>query len=341
MKMDENRFLRFFVVSDAPVLMESIYCESYKDFKCCSIRKDDIICIFFTDINLSNTQNIGLELLVSDLKFQKYVADFSELLNSFSLDIDYAIQNKDALSVINYILKFLSFYRYTEFFYTDKAFSTQDDNFDNAVLKRNLLTLGSLKYSARTVLNSIFMGSNSYICQLAKKYNGRTNILNMRIPDIFNNQSSLIYESTHNHILLYNQKLLSENSKEYEEAYALYFANREKKKIIGIPASKGRCYGRAFVLSSDFSNYESLDLIIENMPENSILVSETTSPELIRACHKALGIITNQGGIGSHAAIISRELKIPCLVGTGNATSIIKTGDILVLDGNSGYVVIQ
>ena len=77
------------------------------------------------------------------------------------------------------------------------------------------------------------------------------------------------------------------------------------------------------------------------MPDNCILVTETTAPDIIRACHKAIGIITNQGGIASHAAIISRELKIPCIVGTKNATKIIKTGDIIFMNGSTGEVSIE
>ena len=49
-----------------------------------------------------------------------------------------------------------------------------------------------------------------------------------------------------------------------------------------------------------------------------------------------LGIITNEGGIACHAAIISRELNVPCLVGTKNATKILRNGDLVELDANNG-----
>ena len=77
------------------------------------------------------------------------------------------------------------------------------------------------------------------------------------------------------------------------------------------------------------------------MKEGEILVSETTSPDLIPACNKAKGIITNQGGMVSHAAIISREMNIPCIVGTKNATQVIKTGDFVELDAERGIVTIK
>jgi phosphoenolpyruvate synthase/pyruvate phosphate dikinase len=74
------------------------------------------------------------------------------------------------------------------------------------------------------------------------------------------------------------------------------------------------------------------------MGRGEILVSEFTAPELMAACKKAKAIITDMGGMLSHAAIISRELNIPCLVGTGNATRTLKTGDLVQIDFHLGLV---
>lgn len=56
------------------------------------------------------------------------------------------------------------------------------------------------------------------------------------------------------------------------------------------------------------------------------------------AMKKAAAIVTDVGGITSHAAIVSRELQIPCVIGTGNATKIIKDGDRVEVDANNGFV---
>lgn len=71
------------------------------------------------------------------------------------------------------------------------------------------------------------------------------------------------------------------------------------------------------------------------MPEGAVLVTETTSPDLMLACRKASAIVTNQGGIGSHAAIVSREFRIPCIVGTKFATRVVSTGDEVLVDADS------
>ena len=56
------------------------------------------------------------------------------------------------------------------------------------------------------------------------------------------------------------------------------------------------------------------------------------------ACRKAAAIVTDEGGITSHAAIVSRELGIPCIVGTQYATKILKDGDLVEVDANKGTV---
>ncbi|MFH1848916.1 MAG: PEP-utilizing enzyme [archaeon] len=71
---------------------------------------------------------------------------------------------------------------------------------------------------------------------------------------------------------------------------------------------------------------------------DEILVTSMTSPDYLIAVKKAKGIITDEGGITCHAAIVSRELGIPCIVGTGNATRALKTGDLVELNADKGLV---
>ncbi len=74
------------------------------------------------------------------------------------------------------------------------------------------------------------------------------------------------------------------------------------------------------------------------LTEGEILVTTMTQPNLLAAMRKAAAIVTDQGGMTSHAAVISRELGIPCVVGTYKATRIFKTGDVLEVDANKGIV---
>ncbi|NOZ82125.1 MAG: phosphoenolpyruvate synthase [Candidatus Micrarchaeota archaeon] len=72
--------------------------------------------------------------------------------------------------------------------------------------------------------------------------------------------------------------------------------------------------------------------------KGDVLVTQMTSPDFVVAMEKSAAIITDRGGVTSHAAIVSRELGIPCIVGTGKATEILKDGDIVTVDAYKGVV---
>lgn len=63
-----------------------------------------------------------------------------------------------------------------------------------------------------------------------------------------------------------------------------------------------------------------------------------TRPELMPAVKKAKAIITDEGGLTCHAAIVSRELGVPCIIGTKIATKILKDGNLVEVDANKGII---
>jgi len=75
-----------------------------------------------------------------------------------------------------------------------------------------------------------------------------------------------------------------------------------------------------------------------DFPEGGILVTERTDPDWVPVMRKAAGIITDAGGPTSHAAIVSRELKVPAVVGAGKATALLKNGMEVTMDCASGSV---
>ncbi|MCX6784550.1 MAG: PEP-utilizing enzyme [Candidatus Komeilibacteria bacterium] len=77
---------------------------------------------------------------------------------------------------------------------------------------------------------------------------------------------------------------------------------------------------------------------INKLKVGEILVTDMTSPDFIQALKKAKAIITNEGGLTCHAAIIARELKKPCIVGTKIATQLLKTGDRVEVNADLGLV---
>jgi len=72
--------------------------------------------------------------------------------------------------------------------------------------------------------------------------------------------------------------------------------------------------------------------------KGDILVSPSTNPNVVPAMKKAAAIVTDAGGITCHAAIVSREMGIPCIVGTGNATEVLKDGQEITVHATHGNV---
>ncbi|MBI2103729.1 phosphoenolpyruvate synthase [Candidatus Woesebacteria bacterium] len=98
----------------------------------------------------------------------------------------------------------------------------------------------------------------------------------------------------------------------------------------GAGASPGIATGRVRIVKNPRE--------IGSVKNGDILVSIMTSPDFVPAMKRAAGIITDQGGQTSHAAIVSRELGIPCVVGTKEATSKLKDDSVVTLDGKRGLV---
>ncbi|MCD6487830.1 MAG: phosphoenolpyruvate synthase [Desulfurococcales archaeon] len=105
-----------------------------------------------------------------------------------------------------------------------------------------------------------------------------------------------------------------------------------KVLVRGLPASPGIGAGVAKVLFDPHSKEA------QEFKEGEVLVTKMTDPDWVPLMKKASAIVTDEGGMTSHAAIVSRELGIPCIVGTGNATKAIPHGTEVTVDGSRGIV---
>ncbi len=106
----------------------------------------------------------------------------------------------------------------------------------------------------------------------------------------------------------------------------------EAKIVVkGVPASPGVAIGKAKVCLT-------LEDAKRKMSKGDILVTKMTNPDWVPYMKIASAIVTDEGGMTSHAAIVSRELGIPCIVGTGNATSVMKDGEYYTVDATHGVI---
>lgn len=99
---------------------------------------------------------------------------------------------------------------------------------------------------------------------------------------------------------------------------------------LGEANAGGRIVGRVKIVYTQFDN--------NKVEKGDILVSPATNPDLVPAMKRASAIITDQGGLTCHAAIVSRELGVPCIVGAKNASQLLHDGDLVEVDASKGIV---
>ena len=106
----------------------------------------------------------------------------------------------------------------------------------------------------------------------------------------------------------------------------------EAKDVLfrGLGSSPGIASGQARIITK-------LDHL-DQVGDGDVIVTEMTMPDMVPAMKRAAGIVTDEGGMTSHAAIISRELGVPAVVGTGSATRELEDGQPITIDGDKGTV---
>jgi len=106
--------------------------------------------------------------------------------------------------------------------------------------------------------------------------------------------------------------------------------DRPVREVRGLTAYRGIATGRARIVMSAAMQH--------TVREGDILVVPMTTPDYLPSMQKAAAVVTDEGGVICHAAIIARELKKPCVIGAQNATSLFKDGDWIEVDGFRGVV---
>lgn len=150
------------------------------------------------------------------------------------------------------------------------------------------------------------------------------------------------------------------DSKELSQRYKFSVYYQNKNKLIFLTGEKAHAFLRKLVFINDDNRQKDTETIkgqiavlgfvkgivkivnkssqMNKMNQGDILVSNMTTPEIVPAMKKSAAIVTDEGGITCHAAIVSRELAIPCVIGTKIATKVLKDGDLVEVDANKGIV---
>jgi phosphohistidine swiveling domain-containing protein len=228
---------------------------------------------------------------------------------------------------------------------------------DNLLIRRGLDQLAQFKDLARAWINATSIEDTSPFAGLIRRI-----ALESGVPAADVECYRMAELST---LLAHGKKVSVRELRARREAFVVYVMSREKRYMVGSKAARfvsknaaiervgasseivGQVANRTVssvegivkVINVDYGNLERMNREMSNMRKGDILVADFTAPELMEACRKAKAIVTDLGGMLSHAAIVSRELRIPCLVGTHYATKTLRTGDRVTIDFGSGTLV--
>lgn len=172
-----------------------------------------------------------------------------------------------------------------------------------------------------------------------KLLNDYKDIFYLKLEEVFNynkyNLKEIVISRKNDYELYYelpNYSRLIFTGNEFDKHHK---SINKKEKVVnknileGTPTSNGVVEGKALVIDNINNKYDTKD---------KILITKMTDPGWVFLLATAKGVISEKGSILSHTAIISREIKIPSIVGVEDATTIIKTGDYIKMDANTGKI---
>lgn len=348
----KDDYMLSFWVQGVSVFITDIHLEAYKILEVLYVIDNGMFKQYFTKKAYDRALDKGLTFYSDKHAFDNYQKDLSSHCDKFKEFFESEIKNQKTLSrekvvkFFEYTKKLCGDYAQMNFESTDKAFAQQENN---PIIKKNLSGVAKFKDNVRAVMNMVLFEPNGYLNHfftvLGKQFSLSSSVFdNLTQQEILN-----LFEGNKP-----DESVVSKRQEAFVESYNLenFYEGKDAENIIqefkegtsysdifhGQVASKGKVVGTVKIIPVDYSDLDRVNTEINKMKQGDILVAETTAPELIVACKKAGAIVTDMGGLMSHAAIVSREFGIPCIVGTKNASKILKDGDRVEVDGILGVV---
>jgi len=213
------------------------------------------------------------------------------------------------------------------------AFTVHPTN-DKAMLIELVRGLGDRVVSGEVIPDTVVINRKT-LSMIEKKSKGekikiRENILTnlakicLKVENLFNFPQDIEWCISNNRLWLLQSRAITTPLPPVEEK------TRIKMILNGLGASPGVVKGRVRVILNPKE--------VSNMSDGEILVTTMTNPLYVTAIQKAKAIITDVGGMICHAAIVARELGIPCVVGTENATKMLKDNMEVIVNGTEGKI---
>ncbi|MCA9351837.1 hypothetical protein KC866_00390 [Patescibacteria group bacterium] len=304
----------------------------------------------------TTSQQLGLDFYNSKEQFEKFKVDIKKVFNKAKITFPKILDNTLTQKILKNFFKvaksIFDYYSWMDPLFTDEAFKRSSTS---PILKKHLDEVSVIKDEYREQLNSFFLEDDNFLEKLIHKL---SRDFDVAVEDL------KFYRIHELYGLFEDKKVLSQELRERKNAYLLIGLSKNIESLYGENAQsviasivKHREYqggniqgtvanvsstpkieGRVKKIPLDYSDFVTMKAVMSEMKQGEILVAQSTAPELLPACKKAAAIITNVGGLLSHAAIVSREFNIPCIVGTVHATEVLKDGDLVEVDADNGTV---
>jgi phosphohistidine swiveling domain-containing protein len=370
--MENMKYKPIFKLPYANIFHINLFLMGYGNLDPIVILKNNKFEMFLSDETLKKCAEEGFEKSQEDEFFREFEEESLEYANQLIRLKNKEISYINNIQFINFLKelkeiseKLLGRYKLTEFMFFSKieeelgVFIKDRFSFEEVLsgkvdilswperekkLASYMISMQVLKLKLRSIINDSWMGENSMLVKLFAQLNKRikredaTSMNINEIIDLFDGR--YIPDISERKIYSYitwnkiKRELLITSGSEGYRKIRDFDKQIPKNEVIGTAACKGYVRGIAKIIPLSINPSEYLS----KMEKGDILVSDTTGPELMTAIEKAAAIVTDEGGLTSHAAVISREFGIPCVVGTSYATEVFKDGDLIEVNANNGVV---
>jgi phosphoenolpyruvate synthase/pyruvate phosphate dikinase len=338
-------------------IFEDLVGEFYVPGESVSLCRNDLKSVYISKETIHGMNEEGRKMSTKELtaivsSLETTIAEAVKETLEFSKKKDFS--KEDAIHMFNVLAKICREYLYFDYSYWDDTFKLAEN--DKEARKKVDLVQNN-KNKLRADLDPVFFG-NGYLPVLIDKVSKHSKVskedlawyryidvielLNgKRVPEEEINarkQEYVYYKDQNSKIHFY--------SGDGAHKFIDQFLGKEKISISEDKIIRGKkahstgkkVKGKVRILARDYGNPKVVQEAMELMEIGEILVSQTTDPELMPALRKASAVVTDIGGMLSHSAITARELNIPCVVDTKNASKLLKTGDEIEVDADMGII---
>jgi phosphohistidine swiveling domain-containing protein len=298
----------------------------------------------------------------AQVKLASYINEAFTLAHKFSALTPEALTREDVEEANLCMANVCIWYRFFDPFYWETVFEKARKLNSDETVEGPAATVQGYKNVAREGINKIFMNEDGLfllmVKLIAKKFSlTQEELDHYLMPEVLTLFNDLHFRVDTSEIekrkKLFVVYCLEGNepvfiSGEKAEQFAIRFeAYHSKKAVVSTGEVKGKTAfsngkiirGKVKIITREYgSEVDTFRKKMAEMLEGEILVSETTEPDMMQALKKAAAIVTDIGGLLSHAAITARELKTPCVVNSRLATKVFKDGDMVEVDAEKGIV---